>query len=85
MDCSLPGSSVSGILQARILDGLPFPAPGDLSDPGIEAGSTPLQADSLPSEGSPQMTKNPIKISLSKKGTVLAHVPGKTTKALVSG
>ena len=29
---------------------LPFPSPGDFSDPGVEAGSSPLQADSLPSE-----------------------------------
>ena len=27
MDCSLPGSSVHGILQTRMLDGLPFPSP----------------------------------------------------------
>ena len=27
-----------------------FPALGDLPDPGIEPGSLPLQADSLPSE-----------------------------------
>ena len=30
--------------------GLPFPFPGDLSDLGIEPGSSILQADSLPSE-----------------------------------
>ena len=30
--------------------GLPFPSPGDLSDPGIEPGSPALQADALPSE-----------------------------------
>ena len=30
--------------------GLPFPSPGDLSDPGIEPGSPALQTDSLPSE-----------------------------------
>ena len=37
--------------------GLPFPSPGDLPDPGIEAGSPALQADSLPSEspGKPAM------------------------------
>ena len=29
--------------------GLPFPSPGDLSDPGIEPRSPALQADSLPS------------------------------------
>ena len=36
MDCSLPGSAVHGISQARMLDGLPFPSPGDLPGPGIE-------------------------------------------------
>ena len=30
--------------------GWPFPSPGDLPDPGIEAESLTLQADSLPSE-----------------------------------
>ena len=50
MDCSPPGSSVCGILQARILSGLPFPSPGDLPDPGIEPGSLALQADSLLTE-----------------------------------
>ena len=38
MDCSPPGFSVHGILQAKILEGLPFPPPGDLPDPGIESG-----------------------------------------------
>ena len=32
--------------------GLPFPSPGDLSDPGIKLGSPALWADSLPSEPS---------------------------------
>ena len=48
MDCSPPGSSVHGISQARILDGLPFPSPGDLPNPGIESMSPVWQADSLP-------------------------------------
>ena len=30
--------------------GLPFPPPGDLSDPGTEPGSAALQAGSLPVE-----------------------------------
>ena len=30
MDCSLPGSSVHGILQARILEWLTFPSPGGI-------------------------------------------------------
>ena len=50
-DCNPPGSSVHGILQARILEWvLPFPSPGDLPDQGIEPGSPALQEDSLPSE-----------------------------------
>ena len=31
-------------------NGLPFPSPGGLPEPGIERGSPALQADSLPSE-----------------------------------
>ena len=46
-DCSLPGFSVLGILQARYWNGLPFPSPGDLPDTGIESGSPALQADPL--------------------------------------
>ena len=37
MDRNLPGASVHGILQARILESCP--PPGDLPDPGIEAAS----------------------------------------------
>ena len=36
--CSPPGSSVHGILQARVWSGVPFPSPGDLPNPGIEPG-----------------------------------------------
>ena len=49
MDCSSPGSSVHGILQARILEWVSIPFSGDLSNTEIEPGS-PLQADSLPTE-----------------------------------
>ena len=38
MDCSLPGPSVHGIFQARILE-LAFPTPEDLPDPRIEPPS----------------------------------------------
>jgi len=53
-DFSLPGSSVHGIFQARVLEwgaiafskvywsGLPFPSPGDLPDPGIGRRSPAL-------------------------------------------
>ena len=39
MDCSPSGSSVHGIIQARILNRLPFPTQGDLPDAGIEPAS----------------------------------------------
>ena len=39
MDSSLPGSSVHGIFQAKVLEWVAFPSPGDLPDPGINATS----------------------------------------------
>ena len=36
MDCSPPGSSVHGILQARLLECISSPFSTDLPDPGIE-------------------------------------------------
>ena len=49
MDCSPSGSSVHGDSSGKNA-GLTFPSPGDLPDPGIEPGTSALQADSLPSE-----------------------------------
>ena len=39
-----------GFSRQEYYSGLPFPSPGDLSDPGIEPRSPALQADSLPTE-----------------------------------
>ena len=47
VDGSPPGSCVHGILQARTLDGLPCPPPGDLPNPGIEPESPTVQTDCL--------------------------------------
>ena len=66
-DCSPPGSSVHGILQARILKWAVFPSPGDLPGPGIEPASPEapiLQVDSLPAKPS---GKPPISITISTK------------------
>ena len=49
MDCSPPGSSVRGILQARILEWGAIPFSRDLPKPEIEPGSPALQAGSSPS------------------------------------
>ena len=47
MDCSLPGSSLCGILLARILEWVALPSLGDLANPGIEPASlmSPTLAD----------------------------------------
>ena len=44
VDCSPPSSSVRGILQARILERVAMPPPGDLPNPGIEPASLPSAA-----------------------------------------
>ena len=47
IDCSPPGSSVHGILQARILEWVASSSSRGSSNSGIEPGSAALQADSL--------------------------------------
>ena len=49
-DCSLPGCSVQGILQVRILEWVAFPSPVALPDPGMEPTFPAVQVDSLLSE-----------------------------------
>ena len=48
LDCSPPGSSVHGILQARILQWVAMPSSRGSSRPGIKTESPARQADSLP-------------------------------------
>ena len=48
MDCSPPGSSVHGLLQARILEWVAMLSSRDFPDPGIKPWSLALQADSEP-------------------------------------
>ena len=57
MDC-LPGSSVHGILQARILKWVAVPFSRGSCNPGVKSRPPTLQADSLPSEppGKPMNT-----------------------------
>ena len=50
MDRSLPGSSVHGIFQARVLEWVAISFSRGSSQPGIEPRSPALQADTLPSE-----------------------------------
>ena len=65
--------SLHGILHARILEGLPFPSPRDLPNPGIESGSPGLQVDSLPTE----LGGNPLRAHTnSHPGVVRLTGPG---------
>ena len=59
MDCSPPGSSVHGILQARILVWVAIPFSSDLPNPGLKTRSPELQSDYLLSEppGKPKRHK----------------------------
>ena len=50
MYCSLPGTSVHGIFQARVLEWTAISFSRNLPDPGNEPGSPALQADALPSK-----------------------------------
>ena len=73
MDCSPPGSSIHGILQARIMKWEFILSPGDLLDTRIKLGSPALQADSLPFEpqGRPKLIKDAF-LQLGLKGENLS-------------
>ena len=57
--CNPMDYTLHGILQARILEWVAFPSPGDLPNPGMKPRSPGLQADSLPAEpqGKPMNTR----------------------------
>ena len=51
MNCSTARSTIHGVSQAKVLEWVPFPSPGDVPHPGIELPSPvspALQVDSLP-------------------------------------
>ena len=67
-----------GFSKQEYWSGLPFPSLGDLPNPGIEAGSPALQADSLPTE----LQGKPTKLPASYPG--LIHMVPSTTIANVN-
>ena len=72
MDCSLPGSSVPGILQARILEWVAVP----FSRGSFQLRDPTLQADYLPSEppGKPtRFTMNVLSFLLEKRRKTRAN------------
>ena len=56
--CNPMDYTVHGIPQAKILEWVAVPSPGDLPNPGIEPRSPALQVNSLPAEpqGKPKNT-----------------------------
>ena len=75
MDCSLPGSSVHGISQARTLEWVAISFPGDLPDSWIKPESPALQVDSLPANhpGSPtQSLRLSLNIPCSRKSSMIS-------------
>ena len=62
MDCSPPGSSVHGILQARILEWIAISSPGDLPNPEIKPAS--LMSTALASRFFTTSTRVEIKVNI---------------------
>ena len=73
MNCSLPGSSARGILQARILDWVAKPFSRGPSDLGIKPRSPALQAVSLSSETSGKLYYVTISIMLANFSMINAY------------
>ena len=61
-----------GFSRQEYWSGLPFPSPGDLPNPGIEARSPSLQADTLLSEppGKPYVAINILNQIEGRKSTI---------------
>ena len=70
MDCNLPGSSVHGISQARILEWATISFSGDLPSPGIEPLSPALAGGFFTAEppGKPQQQQLFIYLFLAALG-----------------
>ena len=64
-----------GFSKQEYWSGLPFPSPGDLPNPGIELGSSALQADSLTPEvpGSEVEVKSLSRVRLFATPWTIAH------------
>ena len=81
MDCSPPGSSVHGILQARILE--PFTPPGGLPQPGIKPAPPALQADALLSEPFGIIGYQKMVLSLKNNIHKLSQITFNTANSLI--
>ena len=75
MDCSPPGSSIHGVLQARILEWVAIPFTRGLRDPGIKPESPALQANSSLFEPNREFKGFPCS-SVGKESACNAGEPG---------
>ena len=65
-----------GFPRQEYWSGLPFPSPGDLSDPGIEPGSPKLQVNSLPSDPKSQtQNTHPVSVHVRKLNIMMSQSP----------
>ena len=71
-----------GFSRQGYWSGLPFSSPGDLPDPGIELGSSALQADALLSEptGNPSSQGKGLMIK-TQEGGILTPLTEKKIKS----
>ena len=67
MDCTRQVPLFLGFSRQEYWSELPFLSPGDLPDQGIEPGSPPSQADSLPSELHGQLLESQAQIYKGQK------------------
>ena len=77
MDCNLPGYSLRGIFQARILEWVAiFPSPEDLPDPGIKPASPALAGEFFTTDhqGSPLFLFTSPKILSLKFNTMPVNI-----------
>ena len=90
MDRSPPGSSVHAVSQARTLEWVACPPPGDLPDPGIQPTSATFnllwQADSLPlvPPGKPYQLVRTVFRGRWREPTLFSLITGPVPSSLLS-
>ena len=73
IDCSPPGSSVHGILQARILKWVAISSPEDLPNPGIQPSSSALAGGLLNTEPPGKPSNEANELVDRQKGILLSY------------
>ena len=86
MDCSLPGSSVHGILHARILEWVAIPFSKESSNPGIKSMSPASAGGFFTTEprGKPKHTTRQTKTKKQKKAPLIFPIAVLTAKEQIN-